>query len=175
MNDPRRTARLDTKITIVLAERLGIAEAANAAAVLALSTSAHSADLGPEAIDSHGLSYGQIDQHPIPILEGSQSDLSTLHLDSATNDSPLHVVAFTDLARRARDYGSYLADLSSTDPRDNPYVGILVRGPRTRVNRATKHLRLFGSSYPTDTSDRSQNPESASSTQTAARTTLLDK
>lgn len=137
--------RLQTKIVLVLAEDLGAAEAANAAAVLALSAGVGDGTLGAEGIGADGLSYGRIDRHPIPILEADQAVLAEVHHGSVREDSGLQVIAFTEVARRARDYQSYLDDLLVADASTNPYVGLLVRGPRNRVTRATKRLRLFGS------------------------------
>lgn len=144
-DDLHTAQRLETKIVVVLAEGLSAAEAANAAAVLALSAGLGDGSLGAEGIGADGLSYGRIDQHPIPVLEADQAMLAELHHGSVHGDSPLHVVAFTEVARRARDYQTYLDDLLAAEASANPYVGLLVRGPRNRVTRATKRLRLFGS------------------------------
>ncbi|WP_199443052.1 DUF2000 family protein [Umezawaea beigongshangensis] len=142
MNDPV-VGRLETKIVVILAEGLGAAEAANAAAVLALSASAESSDLGPAGIDAHGVDHGRIDRHPVPVLVSDQATLARVHAESTQGDEPLHVVAFTEVARRARDYDAYLADLRTTAPEDNSYVGLLLRGPRRRVTRVTRRLRLY--------------------------------
>lgn len=144
VKDLQAAQRLDTKIVVVLADGLDAAEAANAAAVLALSAGIGGSTLGAEGIDADGLSYGRIDQHPVPVLEAGQDLLAELHHESLRGDSQLYVVAFTEVARRARDHQTYLDDLRSTATTANPYVGLLVRGPRNRVTRATKRLRLFG-------------------------------
>lgn len=144
-NNLHAVRRLETKIVVVLAEGLSAAEAANAAAVLALSAGIDDSTLGADGIGADGLPYGRIDQHPVPVLEADQAVLTELHHGSAHEESGLHVVAFTEVARRARDYRSYLDDLLAAEPSTNPYVGLLVRGPRNRVTRVTKRLRLFGS------------------------------
>jgi len=65
----------------------------------------------------------------------------------------VHVVAFTEVARRSRDYESYLAELTTSAPEDNSYVGLLIRGPRNRVTAATKRLSLFGAAPAESTID----------------------
>jgi len=136
---------LATKMVIVLSEGLALVEAVNAAAVLGLSANADKTELGAEGVDAAELRYGCLDRHPVPVLVADQD----LHQRVAAADG-VHVVAFTGVARRSRDYDSYLADLAHTAPEDNSYVGVLIRGPRNRVTAATKRLRLFGAAAPTE-------------------------
>ena len=140
---------LATKMVIVLSEGLALAEAVNAAAVLGLSANADKTELGAEGVDAAELRYGCLDRHPVPVLVADQAQLRDLHQRVAAADG-VHVVAFTEVARRSRDYDSYLADLAHTAPEDNSYVGLLIRGPRNRVTAATKRLRLFGAAAPTE-------------------------
>ncbi len=134
---------LKTKMVIVLSEGLPAAEAVNAAAVLGLSASARTADLGDEGVDAAGLSHGSLDRHPVPVLVAGQGQLRDLH-ERFTSVEGVHVVAFTEVARRSRDYEVYLAALAQTSAEDNSYVGLLILGPRHRVTAATKRLTLFG-------------------------------
>jgi hypothetical protein len=140
---------LATKIVIVLSRGLVLAEAVNAAAVLGLAASADTADTGAEGVDAAGLCYGSLDRHPVPILIADQAELRDLHRRAGTVDG-VHVVAFTEVARRSRDYDSYLAELAQTAPEDNGYVGLLIRGPRNRVTAATKRLSPFGANTPAE-------------------------
>jgi hypothetical protein len=137
--------RLETKLVVVLADDLGPAEAANAAAVLALSAGLGGATLGPVGVDADGLAYGRIDRHPVPVLQADRAALAELHRRATEDDGAVRVVAFSEVARRARDYDAYLADLAGTSTADNAHVGLLLSGPRHRVTAATKRLRLFGS------------------------------
>lgn len=134
---------LPAKIVIVLSDRLTPAEAVNAAAVLGLSANPAAADLGAEGVDAAGRRYGRLDRHPVPVLVADQPRLAELHQRASTSDG-LHVVAFSEVARRARDYDSYLAELAHTPAESNPYVGLIIRGPRNQVTAATKRLQLYG-------------------------------
>jgi hypothetical protein len=136
--------RLPTKVVVVLAADLPPAEAANAAAVLALSAGLGSETLGPEGIDADGLRYGRIDRHPIPVLAADQATLRELHQQALADADRVRVVAFTEVARRARDYDTYLADLRATPTDENAYVGVQLNGARNRVTALTKRLPLFG-------------------------------
>ena len=135
--------RLDTRLAIVLSSALSGAEAANAAAVLGLAASAYTADLGGKAVDADGRGYGALDPHPIPLLVASPGDLAALH-EQTDADPALAVTAFTETARRSRDYDDYLALLADTSSANIVYAGLAVYGPRGRVAALTKRLALYG-------------------------------
>jgi len=134
---------LETKKVVVLSDRLSAGEAVNAAGVLGLSAGATTADLGEEGVDASGLRYGRLDRHPVPVLVAGQDQLRDLH-ERLTSVEGVHVVAFTEVARRSRDYEVYLAALAQALPVNNSYVGLFILGPRHRVTAATKRLTLFG-------------------------------
>lgn len=134
---------LDTRLVIVLSSALTETEAANAAAVLGLAASAHTSHLGAKAVDGDGRGYGALDPHPIPILAASPADLAGLH-EKAEADPALAVTAFTEAARRSRDYDDYLSRLVGTRSADVAYAGLAVYGPRSRVTAVTKRLSLYG-------------------------------
>lgn len=136
--------RLPTKVVVVLASELPAAEAANAAAVLALSAGFGTETLGAEGVDADGMTYGRIDRHPIPVLTADQIAMRELHHRALADQDRVQVVAFTEVARRARDYDTYLVDLKVTSSADIGYVGLQISGPRNRVTALTKRLALFG-------------------------------
>lgn len=135
--------RLGTRLAIVLSSALSGAEAANAAAVLGLAASAYTAGLGGKAVDADGRGYGALDPHPIPLLAASPGDLAALH-ETADADPALAVTAFTETARRSRDYDDYLSLLAGTSSAGIVYAGLAVYGPRGRVTALTKRLALYG-------------------------------
>lgn len=143
---------LAAKMVIVLSAGLAPAEAVNAPAVLGLSANANTADLGAEGEDAAGLRYGSLDRHPVPVLVADQAQLLDLLRRAGAVDG-VHVVAFTEVARRPRDYESYLAE---TAPEDNSYVGLLIRGPRNLVTAATEQLSLFGAAAPAESTAGAQ-------------------
>jgi hypothetical protein len=134
---------LDTRLTIVLSSALTGAEAANAAAVLGLAASAYTSGPGGKAVDADGRGYGALDPHPIPLLAAPPGDLAALHA-KADADPALAVTAFTETARRSRDYEDYLSLLAGTSSADVGYAGLAVYGPRGRVTALTKRLALYG-------------------------------
>jgi Protein of unknown function (DUF2000) len=134
--------RLDTRLTIVLSSSLTAAEAANAAAVLGLAASAFTSGPGGKAVDADGRGYGALNPHPVPLLAAPPSELAALH-GKADGDPTLAVTAFTETARRSRDYEDYLSLLASTSSADVGYAGLAVYGPRSRVTALTKRLALY--------------------------------
>ena len=134
---------LDTRLVIILSCALTRAEAANAAAVPGLAATAHTSDLGAKAIDGDGRRYGALDRHPIPVLTAPPAGLAILH-QKAEADPALAVTAFTETARRSRDYDDYLTRLARTRSADVRYTGLAVYGPRKRVTATTKRLALYG-------------------------------
>jgi hypothetical protein len=139
------TMAMDTRLTIVLSSALTGAEAANAAAVLGLAASAYTSGPGGKAVDADGRGYGALDPHPIPLLIASPGDLAALH-EKADADPEVEVTAFTETARRSRDYDEYLSLLAGTSSADVDYAGLAVYGPRRRVTALTKRLALYGKS-----------------------------
>ena len=135
--------RLDTRLAIVLSSALSGAEAANAAAVLGLAASAYTTGPHDKAADADGRGYGALDPHPIPLLIAPPGDLAALH-KRADTDPALAVTAFTETARRSRDYDDYLYLLAETSSADIVYAGLAVYGPRSRVTALTKRLALYG-------------------------------
>lgn len=77
------------------------------------------------------------------ILVTSPGDLAGLH-EKADADQALAVTAFTETARRSRDYDDYLSVLAFTSSSDVVYAGLAVYGPRNRVTALTKRLALYG-------------------------------
>jgi hypothetical protein len=141
--EPGEAVSLDTRLVIVLSSALTETEAVNAAAVLGLAASAHTSHLGAKAVDGDGRGYGALDPHPIPILAAPPSDLTGLY-EKAEADAALGVTAFTEAARRSRDYDDYLSRLTATRSADVTYAGLAIYGRRSRVTAATKRLALYG-------------------------------
>jgi hypothetical protein len=100
-----------------------------------------------DADDVHVLTmrwgYGALDPHPIPLLVAPPGDLAALH-EKADADPALAVTAFTETARRSRDYDDYLSLLAEVSSADVAYAGLAVYGPRGRVTALTKRLALYG-------------------------------
>lgn len=107
---------LGTRLAIVLSSALSGAEATNAAAVLGLAASAYTSGLAGKAVDADGRGY----------------------------NPALAVTAFTETARRSRDYDDYLSLVADTSSADIVHAGLGIYGPRSRVTALTKRLALYG-------------------------------
>ena len=134
---------LDARLAMLLSSALGGGEAANAAAVLGLAASAYTSCPGGKAVDADGRGYGVLDSHPVPLLVAPSGDLAALH-EKAEADPALAVTAFTETARRSRDYNDYLSLLGGTSSADIPCAGHSIYGPRSRVTALTRYLALYG-------------------------------
>ena len=133
-----------SKLVLVVRDGLPSHQAVNAAVVLGTSAAHLVGDaLGPVGTDESGQTFTGITTIPVPVLVASSTELSTLHRRSAAGESSLISVAFTEVARRARTYEDYLAALASTEDAAADLVALLLHGPVSAVNRATRKLRLM--------------------------------
>ncbi|TNM59812.1 DUF2000 domain-containing protein [Streptomyces sp. NP160] len=133
-----------TRVVLVLADDLGPAEAANAAAVLALSAALGPDALGRVGVDAEGRTDGAITRHPVPVLRAGRVELADLHARAAAV-AEVRSVAFGEVARRSRTHTAYLEDLRRTPSEADPAVGVLLVGAQNRVRALTKRFALFGS------------------------------
>jgi hypothetical protein len=135
---------MGTRLVLVLRDDLPQGLAVNAAAVLTLSLGGQVSDsLGPDGKDASGGAHPGLNTHPVPVLVAPSDRLRELR-DRAMDSPDLRVVAFSEVARRARDYGSYLRALSTTPDEEIDYVGVILHGPKSQVTKLTKHLALMG-------------------------------
>nr|WP_062341246.1 DUF2000 domain-containing protein [Herbidospora sakaeratensis] len=132
---------MQTKLVMVLRDDLPTGLAVNAAAVLALSLGDELAGwLGADGKDADGNLHPGLNTHPVPILTASGGELRELN-DAAPDD--VRVVGFTEVARRAREYGEYLRTLAETPAAEIDYVGLVVFGPKAPVSKLTRRLALM--------------------------------
>ncbi|GAA3551862.1 hypothetical protein GCM10022222_39320 [Amycolatopsis ultiminotia] len=138
-----RSAEL--KVVFVVREGLAANIAVNAAAVLGVSIGiAGELPLGSGAVDASGTRYAGIVTTPIPVLAAAAEDLRTL-FQKASAQEDNRVLALTEVARRARTYDAYLADLARATDTDTDIVALVIAGRRNQVTKLTKRLPLLGS------------------------------
>ncbi|GII87191.1 hypothetical protein Ssi03_51810 [Sphaerisporangium siamense] len=77
----------------------------------------------------------------MPVLTATPAELADLHAKAGA-DEELITVGFNEVARRARDYDVYLADLAATPGDEVEFVAVGVFGPRGRVTALTRRLPL---------------------------------
>lgn len=133
-------------VKVVLVVRDGLAPnlAVNAAAVLGASIgTTHDLPRGETAVDASGTQFAGIVTTPVPVLTGSAEELAAL-FGKASAQEDTTVLALTEVARRARTYEAYLADLAAAEHAETDVVALVVAGPRNRVTKLTKRLPLLG-------------------------------
>ncbi len=143
--DPAPESRAgESKVVLVVRDGLAPNLAVNAAAVLGASIgTVYDLPLGNDAFDASGTEFAGIVTTPVPVLTGSAEEITALfRRASATADAT--VLTLTEVARRARTYEAYLADLAAAEQADTDIVALIVAGPRNRVTKLTKRLRLLG-------------------------------
>ncbi|GAA1981599.1 hypothetical protein GCM10009799_03350 [Nocardiopsis rhodophaea] len=134
---------LRTKLVLIVDERMDRAQATNAAVVTGLSMGGRLPEsVGDDGKDASGGVHAGLNPHPVPVLAAASSRLRELN-DAARAREALTVVGFNDVARRSRDYDTYLADLARTPAEDIDYVAVAIFGPRSQVNALTKRLPLL--------------------------------
>jgi hypothetical protein len=135
--------RLETKIVIVVRDGLGPHVATNAAAVLGLSLGGRLPHLvGTDGKDASGGIHAGLNTHPVPVVTADAQQIADLHGRARARED-IVVVGFTEVARRARDYATYLEDLVTTSEPDLVYVAVALFGPRNRVAALTKRFSLL--------------------------------
>lgn len=131
------------RIVLVTREGLPTNVAVNAAAVLGATIGAKlDVAVGADAQDASGTTFPGIVTTPVPILVSDLAGMQEL-FRRASADAPIAVACLTEVARQARTYESYLADLTVTEDADADIVATVVAGPRSRVTRLTKRLPLL--------------------------------
>jgi hypothetical protein len=136
--------RPDTKIVMVVRTDLPPEIAVNAAAVLGLSLGGRLPQLiGEDGRDASGGLHAGLNTNPVPVVTASSEEMAELSAKAGARDDII-AVGFTEVARRARDYGAYLDDLGVTPADEVEYVGLALFGPRNKITSLTKRLPLLG-------------------------------
>jgi hypothetical protein len=136
--------RLETKIVMVVSDGVAPHVATNAAAVLGLSLGGRLPHLlGADGKDASGGVHAGLNTHPVPVVIAPPERLADLHAKARARDDII-AVGFTEVARRARDYATYLDDLATAGESDLEYVAVALFGPRNRVTALTKRFPLLG-------------------------------
>ncbi|MFG2056858.1 DUF2000 domain-containing protein [Micromonospora sp. NPDC048930] len=136
--------RLETKIVIVVRDGLAPPVATNAAAVLGLSLGGRLPHLlGADGKDASGGIHAGLNTHPVPIVTADARQIAELHVKAQAGED-IVAVGFTEVARRARDYATYLDNLATTPDSELEYVAMALFGPRNRITALTKRFPLLG-------------------------------
>ncbi len=118
---------------------------ANTAAILGVTLGAHFPQaVGPDVPDGSGTLHPGIITLPIPVLKSDAAGLRALRSrlrEPVFQD--LFAADFSDVAQRCRTYSDYLSSAAETGERSFTYLGLLLYGPKEKVNKLTGSLPLF--------------------------------
>jgi hypothetical protein len=134
----------EIKVVLVVREGLAPNLTVNAAAVLGASVgTARDLPRGADAVDASGTTYAGIVTTPVPVLVTGTDEL-TLLFRTASAQQDTTVLALTEVARQARTYEAYLADLARAENTDTDIVALIVAGRRNQITKLTKRFPLLG-------------------------------
>lgn len=133
------------KCVIVIDRTLPNGLAANTAAVLSISLGAQLSDIvGSDVFDADGGRHPGLMHIPIPILCSEEGGIRAIKEIAMEKEAMgLHHVAVTDIAQRSKNYSSYVADMSQSNPARLKYLGVALYGDRALVTSITGDLPLY--------------------------------
>jgi hypothetical protein len=99
--------------------------------------------LGAEGKDASSGIHAGLNTHPVPVVTADAQQIADLHGRAGARED-IVTVGFTEVARQARDYATYLDDLGRTPESELEYVAAALFGPRNRITALTKHFPLVG-------------------------------
>jgi len=133
---------MEQKAVIILCDDLPIGLKANIAAVVGMSLGRYHPDLvGPEAQTGDGTKLPGITTVPVPILTSNEANLAEIF--AAAHDAIDLAVPFGTAALTTRNYADYTAKLATLADRQQGIKGLLLLGPRKKVNRLIGQLPLL--------------------------------
>lgn len=141
-SEPTRAARL--KWVIITDQSAAPGTVANAIACVAASTGAAVTGLaGPGGPDAAGQWHPGLPWAGCTVLAAAPQVLAEVRARAAASDG-VFVVDMPASAQRTRVYDEFLAELAGTKPGDLAPSAVSIVGPRNRVAKLVKGLRLLG-------------------------------
>jgi hypothetical protein len=133
---------MEQKAVIVLCDDLPTGLKANIAAVMGMSLGRYKPDLvGPEALTGDGTSLPGITTIPVPILTADQAGIDTIFV--ASRGELEMVVPFGTAALTTKNYDDYTRKLATLADTEQGIKGLLLLGPKKRVNKIVGQLPLL--------------------------------
>lgn len=140
-DQPTRSARL--KWVIVVDDALPGGRAANAAALLAATTTAHVGGLlGPDAVDAEGRAHPGLPWAGCAVLGAPADRVAAIHARAAEVPG-VFVAGLPMPAQATRVYDDYLRAVGGTAGADLAYGAVSLVGPRNRVDKLVHGLPLL--------------------------------
>lgn len=133
------------KCVMVIDENLPLGIIANTAAILGITLGRKMPHLvGPDVTDRTGRSHLGIIELPVPILKGNPEMIRTIR-EKLYEQSycELTVADFSDLAQGCNVYSEFIEKMRETTEADLTYLGLVICGPRKKVNKLTGSMPLL--------------------------------
>jgi len=155
---PPRLSHGDSRVTIEMGEpaiepmrcvavidnMLPVGNAANAAAVLALTMGKRQPHLAGEAlVDASGDAHPGLIPIGIPVLGAPADELPAIRGKAIA--AGLEVVDFPVQGQQTTDYAEFRRLVSETNPEAIRYLGIMIYGPKKKVSRVVGRYSLLRS------------------------------
>lgn len=135
----------ETKCVMLIDGSLPVGVVANTAAILGVTLGTKAPEcVGCDVADANGFSHTGIVNIPIPILKADSEVLKSIRGKlREPNYADLVTVDFSDVAQCCRTYDQYIRNAADTGEEDFTYLGIVLYGPKTKVNRLTGSMPLL--------------------------------
>lgn len=126
----------------VIDQALPIGNAANAAAVMALTMGKRQPQLaGGALVDASGQAHPGLIPIGIPVLGAPADDLPTVRAKAVA--AGLEVVDFPVQGQQTNDYAEFQRLVSETEPSALRYLGVMVYGAKKQVSRIVGRYSLL--------------------------------
>lgn len=133
------------KCVIVLDEALPLGILANTATILGITLGKLRPDVvGDDVHDQSGGTHIGVITFPVPILKGNAPLIKEMRetLDQEVYQDVL-TIDFSDLAQSCKNYEEYIEKMKHTPMEQLQYFGILLCGPKKKVNKLTGSMPLL--------------------------------
>lgn len=140
--DPDAAVRFDTRVVVLLDDRLAPWQELNVTAFLTSGIAVSAPDLTGEPYrDADGVEYLPMLRQPVVVMTASTDLLRAARAKASSRDDTAVAVYTRQLFDTGHDAANRAA-VAAVGSEDLDLVGIALRGPRNAVDRITKGARL---------------------------------
>lgn len=133
------------KCVMVIDGTLPLGVIANTAAILGITLGKERPGaVGSQVTDRSGRPHLGITELPVPVLKGTPESIRALREQLYQLEySDLTAVDFSDLAQGCRTYDEYMEKMAAAPEPSLRYLGLVLCGPKKKVNKLTGSLPLL--------------------------------
>lgn len=133
------------KCVMIIDGKLPLGLIANTASILAMSLGKlHPEYVGQDVMDNSGHIHPGIIEFPISILKGNRSFIKELREKLYQEEfSCVTTLDFSNLAQGCKTYDEYINKMKDVSSKQLEYLGIVICGPKKKVNKLTGSLPLL--------------------------------